>query len=305
MHAENCTRRKTSFRGFLSKYGAGYLFLAPTLILLIVFIILPVIIAIVLSLTDYNMYQMPNFTGLTNYKLLIMDDDIFLKAIQNTLVFACITGPIGFIMSFLLAWVINQMRARTFFSLSFYVPSITSSVAMSVIWLVFFSNDRYGYINNFLINLGIISEPILWVSNTKTIMFVVMFISIWMGMGTGFLTFLAGLQNLSPELFEAGAVDGISNKAQELIYITIPQMKPQLLFAAINSIVNSFAVFDIVVTVAGLPSPDYAAHTIVAHLYDYAFIRFEMGYASAIAVVLFLMTFLLGRIAMRVFSSND
>lgn len=170
---------------------------------------------------------------------------------------------------------------------------------MSVIWLYFFSGDRYGFINNILINIGLISEPIQWTVDANYILPVVMIISIWMSMGTGFLVFLAGLQNINSEYYEAGAIDGIRNKFQELIYLTLPMMKPQLLFGAINSIVSSFGVFDIAVSVAGMPSPNYAAHTIVAHLYDYAFIRFQMGYASAIAIVLFLITFLLGRIVFR------
>mgnify|MGYP001274224018 CR=1 FL=1 len=176
---------------------------------------------------------------------------------------------------------------------------------MSVVWLYFFSNDRYGLINNILINLGITSEPILWTMDPKYILSVVIFISIWMSMGTGFLVFLAGLQNVPKEYYEAGAIDGIKNKFQELWLITFPTLKPQLLFGAINSIVGSFGVFDIAVSVAGMPSPNYAAHTIVAHLYDYAFIRFQMGYASTVAIVLFLMTFLMGRLVMKMLSSKD
>ncbi len=305
MRHQKTEHRKRSFRSFISRYGAGYLFLLPSLPLILVFVVMPVIVAMFLSMTDYNMYQAPHFIGLTNYRLLFLDDDVFLIAIKNTFVFAFISGPISFILSFLMAWMINQLRMKTIFALAFYAPSITSGVAMSVVWMTFFSNDRYGLFNNFLINLGVISQPVLWVSDTKTIMSVVIFISIWMGMGTGFLTFLAGLQSLSQDIHEAALIDGVKNKAQELFYVILPQLKPQLLFASIMSIVGSFGVFDIVVTVAGLPSPNYAAHTMVAHLFDYAFIRFEMGYASAVAVVLFLMTFLLGRIVMRLFRSND
>lgn len=246
-----------------------------------------------------------DFLGITNYKLLILDDAEFLIALKNTLVFAFISGPIGFLGSFVMAWLINNLKARNLFSLAFYAPSITSGVALSVVWLYFFSSDRYGLINNTLINLGVLSEPIQWTQDVSTVLPVVILISIWMSMGTGFLTFLAGLQNLPHEIYEAGMIDGIGNRFQELIYITLPQMKPQLLFGAINAAVGAFGVFDIAVSVAGLPSPNYAAHTIVAHLYDYAFIRFEMGYASAVAIILFLITFVLGRIFMRVFSEKD
>jgi multiple sugar transport system permease protein len=190
------------------------------------------------------------------------------------------------------------------FSLAFYAPSITSAVAMSAVWLFFFSSDRYGLINDVLIRIGIINEPILWTKDPEYILWVVIIISVWMSMGTGFLVFLAGLQSIPKFLYEAAAIDGVKNRFMELWHITLPMMKPQLLFGAINSIVGAFGVFDIAVSVAGIPSPNYAAHTIVTHLYDYAFIRFQMGYASAVAVFLFLLTFYLGRISMKIFSSE-
>ena len=287
------------------KTWVGYAFMMPFLILFALFIILPVLISFGMSFTNYNMIESPDFLGITNYKLLILDDAEFLIALKNTLVFAFISGPIGFLGSFVMAWLINNLKARNLFSLAFYAPSITSGVALSVVWLYFFSSDRYGLINNTLINLGVLSEPIQWTQDVSTVLPVVILISIWMSMGTGFLTFLAGLQNLPHEIYEAGMIDGIRNRFQELIYITLPQMKPQLLFGAINAAVGAFGVFDIAVSVAGLPSPNYAAHTIVAHLYVYAFIRFEMGYASAVAIILFLITFVLGRVFMRVFSEKD
>ncbi len=287
------------------KYGIGYLFMLPFLILFITFVVVPVFVALTTSFTNYNMLQPPKWQGMTNYKLLFMDDDVFITALRNTFTFAFITGPIGYFMSLLMAWVIDQLKFRNAFALAFYAPSITSSIAMSVVWLYIFSGDRYGLLNNILINIGIIQEPILWNMDPEYIMSVIIIIAIWMSMGTGFLVFLAGLQNIPREFYEAAAIDGIKNKFYELWYITLPLMKPQLLFGAINSIVSSFGVFDIAVSVAGMPSPNYAGHTIVAHLYDYAFIRFQMGYASAIAIVLFLMTFLLGRGAMRLLSSDD
>lgn len=180
-----------------------------------------------------------------------------------------------------------------------------SGVAMSVVWLYLFSGDRYGLINNLLMNLGIINTPIVWNQDTNTILPVIILIQIWMSMGTGFLVFLAGLQNENKELLEAGQIDGIRNKWQELWLITLPQMKPQLLFGAINAVVGVFSVFDVAMSFAGFPSPNYAAHTIVAHLYDYAFLRYEMGYASAISVILFAITFLIGQVLLRTLSSHD
>jgi len=302
---ESPEARRARIKRFIRKNWMGYVFLLPFVILFTVFVVAPVITAIGLSFTDYNMMQKPHFVGVNNYKLLFLDDEVFMTSISNTVKFAVITGPVGYLLSFFAAWVINQLKFKRAFALAFYAPSITSGVAMSVVWMIAFSGDRYGYINNVLLNMGLIDEPILWNTNPQYIMGVVMFISLWMSMGTGFLVFLAGLQNIDKALYEAGAIDGVKNKFQELFYITLPTMKPQLLFGAINAITSSFAVFDIAVSVAGMPSPNYSAHTIVAHLYDYAFIRFQMGYASAVAVVLFLITFILGKIVMRLLSSKD
>ena len=289
-----------------SRGRVGYLFMAPFLILFTLFTVLPVLISLGLSMTNYNMMEAPDFIGITNFKLLILEDKEFLIAMKNTLIFAVISGPLSFFASFIMAWLINNLKkTRNLFSLAFYAPSLTSGVAMSVVWLYFFSSDSYGLINSFLMRLGFISEPIKWTMDSQYILGVVIFISIWMGMGTGFLTFLAGLQGMSNEIYEAGMIDGIRNSVQELFYLTLPQMKPQLLFGAINGIVAAFGVFDVAVAVAGMPSPNYAAHTIVAHLYDYAFIRFDMGYASSVAIILFLLTFLLGQLFMKIFSSKD
>lgn len=283
----------------------GYLFLAPFLILFFLFTLIPVVVGMFLSFTNYNMIEMPDFIGISNYKLLILDDKEFIIALKNTFLFAFISGPASLLMSFVLAWMINQLRkTRQFFALAIYAPSIVSGTAISVVWLYFFSGDAYGLINNFLMKIGIVSKPIQWITDPKYILGVVIFISMWMGMGTGFLTFLAAFRNLSPEQHEAAMIDGVRNSTQELIYIILPQMKPQLLFAAINSTTAAFGVFDVAVAIAGFPSPNYAAHTIVAHLYDYAFIRFEMGYASAVSVILFLITFLVGKVLRKVLADK-
>jgi len=304
-HTGNLSRIRLKLIKWYKKYGVGCLFIAPFTILFMTFVAVPVIISFSMSFTSYTMLQPPKFLGITNYYLLFLEDDIFLIALKNTFVFAFITGPIGFVMSFMLGWIINNMKFRNLFALAFYAPSITSGIAMAVVWMYFFSSDRYGFINNILFNLGLINTPILWTVSPQTIMPVIIIISLWMSMGTGFLVFLAGFQNISRELYEAAAVDGVKNKFQELFYITIPQMKPQLLFGVINVVVGSFSVFDIAVSVSGIPSPNYAGHTIVSHLYDYAFIRFQMGYASAVAFVLFMLTFSLGRFSIRLLSSKS
>ena len=294
-----------NLRRFVRKNWVGYLMLAPFFLFFLVFMVLPVLVAFFLSFTNYNMFQDMSFVGINNYKLLFLDDRIFMTALSNTFVFAVIVGPVGYFFSFFAAWVLNQMKFRNGFALAFYVPSITSGVAMSVVWSYFFSSDSYGLINNVLMETGIIDTPILWTQDPSYIMPVIIVISIWMSMGTGFLVFLAGLQNIDKGYYEAAAIDGIQSKYQELKYITLPMMKPQLLFGAITAITNSFGVFDVAVSIAGFPSPNYAGHTIVAHLYDYAFVRFQMGYASAVATVLFIITYVLGRVIMRALSPKD
>ena len=288
------------------KTFVGYMFMTPFLILFVTFTLIPIFVAMGLSLTNYNLIQTPGFVGLTNYMNLILEDDVFLTSLKNTLLFALLTGPTGYFASFFMAWLITLMnKGRGAFALAFYAPSLTSGVAMSTIWLIIFSGDRNGYLNNFMLKLGLILEPILWTKDANYLKWVIVIISVWMSMGTGFLVFLAGLQNIDPSLYEAAKVDGMKNRFQELRYITLPMMKPQLLFGAVTSVTNAFAIFDVATSVAGMPSPNYAAHTIVAHLYDYAFIRMNMVYASSVAMILFIMTFLIGRICFYIFRSED
>lgn len=297
--------RVTQLKRFLRRNKTGWLFVAPFLILFVVFNLLPVLSAARMSLYHDNMIQAPVKVGMENYARLLLDDDVFLLALRNTFIFALFIGPLGYLLSFFMAWCLNGLKFRNFFALIFYAPSITSGVAMTQVWLYIFSNDSYGLVNYFLLRNGLINTPILWNQSATYIFPAVILISVWMSMGTGFLVFMAGLQNLPGEVLEQGRIDGIKNRFTELIYLIFPMMKPQLLFGAINAIVGSFTVFDVVVQFAGMPSPNYAAHTIVAHLYDHAFLRFEMGYASAVAVVLFLITFILGQVCMRVFRSDE
>jgi len=288
----------------IKKSWVSYVFIAPYMLLFFLFFIIPVVTSIYLSFTYFNMLQSPRWIGWTNYRLLFLDDDIFILALKNTVVFAIIAGPVGYVASFTLAWLINQLKYRMVYTLAFYAPSITSGIAMGVIWLYFFSSDRYGLINHFLISLGVLQEPFLWLEDVRTILPVIILVSLWMSMGSGFLAFIAGLQNIDTQLYEAGRVDGVSNAFQEIWFITLPLMKPMLLFGAVMAVVGSFNVFGIAMQLSGLPSPLYAGHTIMTHLYDYAFIRYEMGYASAISVVLFIMMFGLNRILMRLLSTK-
>ena len=269
-----------------------YAFLAPYAILFTMFYIFPVIASIYFSFTYYNILEPPRFIGLQNYIALILEDDIFLTSIKNTFLIAIITGPLGYMMSFLFAWLINELPrwVRSIAVIVFYAPSIAGNCY--VIFSVFFRGDAYGYVNAALMNMGIIDTPILWLINPDYMLPVCMLVILWMSLGTGFLSFVAGLQGVDRSQFEAGYMDGVKNRWQELWYITLPNMKPMLMFGAVMSITQAFGVCDVTMALCGYPSTDYAARTIVTHLFDYGFTRFEMGYACAIATILFLIMIL-------------
>lgn len=261
--------------------------LLPFMSLFIIFTVVPVVMSLPMGFTNFNMIETPKFVGLSNFYTLFLNDDVFLIAVRNTLIFAIFTGPFSYILSFIIAWLINEMNAflKTFFTFVFYAPSMTTSVYVT--WQLILSGDSYGYLNAVLIDLGILNEPAQWLTDTNYIPTVVIIVQLWMSMGAGFLAIRAGFQNIDKSMYEAGAIEGIKNRWQELFYITIPSMGPQLLFAAVIQISASFTVGVVGQNLVGLPSTDYAAHTIMNHATDYGNIRYEMGYASAICFVLF------------------
>jgi len=263
------------------------LLLLPFLLMFLVFKLIPVLSSIVLSFTDFNMVQMPNFNGISNYTRLLFSDDVFMKSFKNTLVFAIVTGPVGYILSFVVAWLINNFKGRMRSLFTFFVYSPVLGGNIYFIWTYIFSADSKGLLNSALMNLNIISSPIEWLSDTKYNFYICIFVIIWMSFGAGFLSFISGLQSLDPVYFEAAALDGLKNRWQELYYVTFPQMGPQLLFGAVTSISGAFAIGAQNATLTGNPSTDYSTHTLILHMTDYATVRYELGYASAIAVVLF------------------
>ena len=269
-----------------------YLFLAPYAILFVTFFILPSCTSIFYSFTYYNILEPARFVGLQNYINLILQDEVFLTSVKNTFVIAVITGPVGYILSFMFAWFINELPKwlRAVAVVIFYAPSIAGNAF--TVFSIIFRGDAYGYLNSILLNFGFIDAPQLWLTNPASIMPVLIIVILWMSMGTGFLSFVAGFQGIDKSMYEAGYVDGIRNRWQELYYITLPSMKPMLLFGAVMSITSAFNVCDVPRALAGFPSTDYAARTVVTHLFDYGFSRFEMGYASAIATILFLVMIL-------------
>ncbi len=269
--------------------------IAPFLTFFLLFTILPVAAAIVLSLTDFDMIRMPRFIGFENYVRLFIEDDVYLIAVKNTLVFAMITGPLSYFACLVFAWLINELRPgiRSVMTLLFYAPSIAGNVFF--IWIFIFSGDANGLVNSTLLRLGILQDAVKWLTDPRYSLAIIILVQLWLSLGVGFLSFIAGLQSIDPSLYEAGAIDGIRNRFQEFVKLTLPSMGPMLMFGAVMQIAVSFGVSNVCSALAGFPSTDYAAHTIVLHMQDYGTLRFEMGYASAIATLLFLTMLLLKR----------
>ena len=271
----------------MKRNKVAYLMILPYMLVFTCFTVLPVVLSIVISFTDFNMLQMPNIVWLDNYIRLFLDDDIFITACKNTLIFAAIVGPVSYFMSLIIAWFINELppKIRAVVTLIFYAPSISGQVYL--VWQTLFSSDAYGWANAWGMKLGLISKEIAYFEDANWVMPLCIVVAPWTSLGTSFLAFIAGLQGIDKAQFEAGAVDGIKNRWQEFWFITLPNMKPQLMFGAVMAITNSFGFGGVVTALCGFPSVDYAAHTIVHHLEDYGNQRFEMGYSSTIAVVLF------------------
>lgn len=269
-----------------------YYLVAPYTILFFIFTVVPVLMSLVLSFTYFNLLEFPTFVGWDNYKSLFVDDKVFMIALKNTAILAVITGPVSYIMAFVFAWLINELKPllRSFMTLIFYAPSISGNVYL--VWKLIFSSDNYGYANSMLMELNIIQEPITWLQDPDYIIWILIIVQLWMSLGVSFLSFIAGLQGVNKEYYEAGAIDGIKSRWQELWYITLPQMKSQLMFGAVMQITSSLAIAEVSINIAGFPSIEYAGHTIITHLMDYGNTRMEMGYASAIATILFLIMIL-------------
>ncbi len=284
---QEMTRRQWIWKE-MKRNKVAYLMVGPFMVLFFIFTILPVALSMLFSLTDFNMLQMPNWVGFSNFIRLFTGDEIFLNACKTTLIFAAITGPASYILALLMAWFINELppKIRAVVTLVFYAPSISGNAYM--IFTTFFSSDSYGWANAWGVKLGIIDSPVLWFQTEEYIMPLCIVVALWTSLGTAFLSFIAGLQGIDRSLFEAGAVDGVKNRWQEFWYITLPSMRPQLMFGAVLAITQSFGFGTIVTALCGFPSVNYAAHTIMHCLDDYGGQRYEVGYASAIAVILFI-----------------
>ncbi|MCI8432770.1 MAG: sugar ABC transporter permease [Lachnospiraceae bacterium] len=302
-------KKNKKTRRFTKEDGKAYLMLLPYIILFSTFILVPVIIAMGLSFTYFDVINEPTFTGLLNYITLFTQDEVFLKyVLPNTFLYALIVGPGGYVISFLLAWMLAQIQPlpRTILALCIYTPSMLGGVFIGVIWKTIFSGDQSGWFNSILLRLGLIDTPIQFLLTSDYFMLIMIIVSLWSAMGIGFLSMISGILNIDQELYEAAYVDGIRNRFQEIIYITVPSMKPQMFFGAVMAIVNAFNMGWIGVTLSGAnPTPNYSGQLITNHIDDYGFLRYEMGYAAAISVVLLLVVYGFNMVAGRLFGDND
>lgn len=284
------TTKKGSFLSTLRKDRLAYMLVCPYMLLFFVFTVVPVVVSLVLSFTSFNLLQAPRFVFLDNFRRMFFEDDIFPIAVKNTLIYAAVIGPLSYLISLMLAWFINELkRLRPLMTLVFYAPSISGNAYL--IWTLFFSGDAYGYANGFLMRLGLIQTPIVWMKNTAYMPAILIIVSLWVSLGSSFLSFIAGFQGIDRSYYEAAAIDGITNRWQELWYVTLPLMRPQMVFGAVMSISGSFGIGALVTGLFGFPSTDYVLHTLTNHLEDYGGQRYEMGYACAIALVLFVLMF--------------
>lgn len=302
----NTLREKTKL--ILDKYS-HWIMLAPFLVLFVTLIILPILLAIGLSFTNFNGLQLPSLTGLANYIRAFTEDTVFMqKILPNTIVYAVIVGPGGYLLSFMMAWVLSQLtrRPRTVLAVILYLPSLVANVAVTTVWAILFSGDRTGYLNNLLLQWGFIEKPISWLQSADWLLPIMIVVALWSSMGIGFLSMLSGLLNVDRELYEAAAIDGVTNRVQEIIYVTIPNIKSQMLFGAVMAVVNTFNSTGLGVALSGTnPTPQYAGSLIVNHVDDFGFIRYEMGYASALSVVLLLIIWLASKVAYRLFGDEE
>lgn len=294
LNTEKLKKRVTTWE-LIKKNKVYYSMIAPFLIIFIIFTVIPVLMSFFLSFTSFDMLQAPKFIGLSNYINLFLNDDVFLIALKNTLILAIITGPVSYLMAFVFAWLINELppKIRWILVLVFYAPSISGSAYL--LWQLIFSSDMYGILNATLMSLNIINSPILWLETPKYALTILIIVQLWLSLGVSFLAFIAGLQTVDKTLYEAAAIDGIKNRWQELWYITLPQMKSQLMFGAVMQITSALGIGSVSISLLGFPSVEYSGHTIVTHLLDFGSTnstRLEMGYASAIATILFV--FMLG-----------
>ena len=291
-----------------TKHSTPFL-LAPYAFMFIFFIIIPIIAAVGLSFTYYNTIEPPKFTGLSNYLNLFTNDEVFMRdVLTNTVIYAILVGIGGYLIAVVLAWALSQITKgpRTILALLIYSPCMTGGLMLSTVWSVIFNANESGYLNYILLKFNIIDQPIVWLSSEKHLLWIMIAVTLWSSMGIGFLSMLSGILNVNEELYEAAYIDGVKNRFQEIIYVTIPSAKPQMLFGAVMAIVNTFQSSGIGTVLSGAnPTPSYAGQLIVSHIEDYGFLRYEMGYAAAVSVVLLVGIYLMTKGVNKILGSKD
>jgi len=293
----------------LTNKHSVFLLQLPFILLFCIFIIIPIIVAIYLSFTDFNSIETPHFIGLRNYVTILTEDSNFMAhSLPNTIKYAVMVGVGGYLLSFIMAWTLAQITKvpRTILAVILYSPSLTSGIMLSTVWQVVFAGDKIGYLNAILLKWDVIQKPIVWLSDANYLMTIMIIVSLWSSMGIGFLAMLAGILDVNRDLYEAAYIDGITNRFQEIIYVTIPAAKPQMLFGAVMAIVNAFQNGGIGVQLSGAnPTPGYAGQLLATHAEEYAFIRYEMGYGAAVSVLLLLLVWVISHYAKKLFADKN
>ena len=299
MAASDIKKGRTGFITYVKANYEGYLLMLPFLAIFITFTVWPVVMSVGLSFTSYNVFKAPQFIGFSNYIKLFFNDPVFSIAMQNTFFLSLVVGPLSYLLSLFLAWMVNEFKNpwRTILTVVFYAPTLSNAIFS--IWLIVFNGDMYGYLNSLLLWIGVINEPIQWTNDPRYMMMVVVVVQLWMSLGTSFLTLRAGFNTVDRQYYEAAAMDGIKNRWQELWFVTLPMMAPHLMLSAVLAITATFGSAQVATVMTGFPSTNYATQTVMQHLMDYGTIRYQRGYASAIATVLFLMSLLCNKAAQK------
>ncbi len=273
-----------------------YMFLAPALIVIAVFVIYPIFAVVFYSFTDYTIVNPPVWIGLKNYQDLLQDS-VFWLALEHSLIYLLVT-PILIFLSILLAIVVNrQLPGINFFRSLYYIPVISGSIAVGIAWRLIW--DTNGLLNSVLLSFGFLKEPIQWLAEPRYTLAIAMFLTIWLGLGFYMMIFLAGLQNISEELYDAAVIDG-ANGWQKHWHVSFPGLRPQITFVAVISSLAALEVFnEIYVLTGGLGGILDSGVTVVFYLWRVAFRLQHAGYASAIAMVLLLITLVFSVINIR------
>ena len=284
----------------------SYLFIALPFTLFFIFQLAPLFISFFLSFTRYDVVHAPKFVGLANYKNIIFNDPLFWKALGNTCLYVVGVVPIGITVALLLAVAIDQkIKFKNFFKSIFFLPTVTAIVAVSVIWKWLYAGEKYGLLNFFLLKLGI--QPIDWLASPTWTLPSIIIMSIWAGMGYSMMLFLTGLQTIPHVIYEAAEIDG-AGFWEKFFYVTLPLLKPTIVFVTMMSFIFSFQVFEQVYIMTGgqggIGGVLNSGLTIVAYLYDKGFQKFQMGYASALAYIIFSIIFVLTMLNKRLMKSN-